>query len=372
MKAGKIFIITLILVVMLLVIWLINSNSQTHATLEVPPSVDVVKVIQKDTPYVIALAGTTESYKTVEIKSLVNGHLVKVHFQEGQNVKINDLLFEIDSRNFEYQLNQAEANLLRDQVQLENAEREEQRYRDLFEQNAVSEEQYLQILTNMKVLKAAIESDKAMIANANLQIEYTKILSPIDGKLGEILLYEGNLVEINAIKPLVVINKISPINVSFSVPEQYLSSIRLSKESGDLVVNVETASGQKIKDGEIVFIDNNIDIASGTIKLKALLPNSNEILWPGQCVKVFLNVYNKKNALVIPTKAIQINQKGSFVFVIDQNNKASIRNIIIEFADDNEAVIKEGLTSGETIVVNGQLHLSKDKVVIPTLVEDKS
>jgi multidrug efflux system membrane fusion protein len=159
--------------------------------------------------------------------------------------------------------------------------------------------------------------------------------------------------------------------VSFSVPEQHLNSLLRSKESDDLIVSIETSSGQKIKDGKIIFIDNNIDIASGTIKLKALMPNENEILWPGQLVKVFLNVYNKKNALVIPTKAIQINQNGSFVFVINQNNKVSIRNIKIEFSDDNYAVVTKGLSIGETIVINGQLRLSQDKLVIPTLIEGK-
>ncbi len=223
----------------------------------------------------------------------------------------------------------------------------------------------------MKVLKAAIESDEAMIANAKLQIEYSKISAPIDGRAGEILLHEGNLVDVNSIRPLVIINKISPIYVSFSVPEQHLNSLLRSKESDDLIVSIETSSGQKIKDGKIVFIDNNIDIASGTIKLKALMPNENEILWPGQFVKVFLNVYNKKNALVIPTKAIQINQNGSFVFVINQNNKVSIRNIKIEFSDDNYAVVTKGLSIGETIVINGQLRLSQDKLVIPTLIEGK-
>ena len=370
MKIGKLLIIILILAGILLVIWSMN-YSKVAKTPEPLAAVDVVQVIQKDTPYIIALAGTTEVYKTGEVKSLVNGHIVKVHFQEGENVKEGDLLFEIDSRNFEYQLRQAEANLSRDQVQLENAEKEEQRYHDLFAQNAVSEEQYLQVLTNMKVLKAAIESDEAMIANAKLQIEYSKISAPIDGRAGEILLHEGNLVDVNSIRPLVIINKISPIYVSFSVPEQHLNSLLRSKESDDLIVSIETSSGQKIKDGKIVFIDNNIDMSSGTIKLKALMPNENEILWPGQFVKVFLNVYNKKNALVIPTKAIQINQNGSFVFVINQNNKVSIRNIKIEFSDDNYAVVTKGLSIGETIVINGQLRLAQDKLVIPTLIEGK-
>ena len=369
---DNIVLIGLSLLSLVLIGWLITHNKKINHAPTLVPQVNVTSVVQKDMPLILELAGNTLAYQTVQVKSLVSGQLININFREGQNIKTNDLLFKIDSREFEYQLQASEAALLRDQAQLENAEKEEQRYRDLFAKKAVSQEQYLQMLTNMNVLKATIAADKAMIKTAQLQIEYAKILSPINGKAGESNFDIGNLIQANSTTPMVSINTISPIYVSFSVPEQYLNALRNAEDANNLPVIIKTSSGEEIKDGKIVFIDNMIDTTTGTIKLKALFPNVEEVLWPGQFVKIYLNVRSKKDALIVPKKAVQINQEGSYVFVIKEDNKAEIRKIKIDFSNDNYSVVSEGIQKGDKIVVDGQLRLTHGTEVIPKVIQEGS
>lgn len=186
------------------------------------------------------------------------------------------------------------------------------------------------MLTNMNMLKASVERDKAIIADANLQIEYSKIVAPFDGKLSESNVDIGDLVSPD-FASLVTINTISPIYVSFSVPEEYLDRINKSQKSNDLALTVRTVNDQEIKDGEIVFVDNAIDPNSGTIKVKATLLNNDEILWPGQFVRVSLTIYIEKAALIVPSKAMQTNDQGPYVFVVNKDNKAVVKNIDIVF-----------------------------------------
>ena len=162
---------------------------------------------------------------------------------------------------------------------------------------------------------------------------------------------------------LVTINTISPIYVSFSVPEEYLDRINKSQKSNDLALIVRTVNDQEIKDGEIVFVDNSIDPNSGTIKVKATLPNNDEILWPGQFVRVSLTIYTEKEALIVPSKAMQTNDQGPYVFVVDKDNKAVVKNIDIVFSNDDFIVIKSGIDEGETVITNGQLRLSNGSEV---------
>jgi len=358
--------ILLILIALIVtgIFWYIQNSGKTGTN---APSVTIVPVdagtvIRKDTPYSIELAGITQAFKSVQVKSLVTGEIIKVHFQEGGPVKEGDLLFELDDRNFQYQLQQAEANLLRDEIQLENAKKEEERYRILLEQKAVSEEEYLAIKTTMNAMEATVRADKAVIENTRLQIEYCKITATIDGRPGEIILDEGN-VAVADNQTLAVINQISPIYTTFSLSEKHLNALRKLASPEELAVTVKTSSGEEIKYGSITFIDNEIDTTTGTVKLKALFPNSDETLWPGQFVRIFVNIYNKKGALVIPSKALQTNQEGSFVFVIGADNKVKIRKISVEFADDNNAVIAEGLIEGEKIVTGGQSRLNDESLV---------
>ncbi|HJD63298.1 MAG TPA: efflux RND transporter periplasmic adaptor subunit [Rickettsia endosymbiont of Degeeriella rufa] len=289
--------------------------------------------------------------------------MLSVNFDDGQEVKADDLLYEIDPRPFQNQLQQAEASLLSETYNLENAIKEEARYRNLYKENAVSEEQYLHMLTNMNVLKAAVERDKAVIADANLQIEYSKIVAPFDGKLSESNVDIGNLAQAG-LTTLVTINTILPIYVSFPVPEEHLNKINKSQKNSDLSLIVKSSNGQEVTDGEIVFIDNTIDSNSGTIKLKATLSNKDEILCPGQFVRVSLSVYTEKDALVVPSKAIQTNDQGPYVFIVDENNKAVIKNVEIAFVNDDFVVIKSGIEEEEIVVTKGQLRLNNNTEVV--------
>ncbi|HJD56326.1 MAG TPA: efflux RND transporter periplasmic adaptor subunit [Rickettsia endosymbiont of Pyrocoelia pectoralis] len=310
----NLILITLLVLIVILVLWVVKHHHKSNKHIIIAAPVEVTKVIKKDAPYVIELAGEAESYQSIDVKSQVTGQILSVNFDDGQEVKAGTILYEIDSRPFQNQLQQAEANLLSDTYNLENATKDEARYKSLYQEKAVSEEQYLQMLTNMNMLKAAVERDKAIIADANLQIEYSKITAPFDGKLSESIPSPGDLVQAGS-TTLVTLNTISPIYVSFSVPEEHLNKINESYKSNDLSLIVRTANGLEIKDGEIVFIDNAIDVNSGTIKVKATLPNEDETLCPGQFVRVSLTVYVEKEALIVPSKAIQTNDQGPYIFL---------------------------------------------------------
>jgi multidrug efflux system membrane fusion protein len=320
-------------------------------------AVEFVEAKEQNTPKIIELPGNIEPYITVDIRSRVDGQIMTVNFKEGQNVKKGDLLFQLDSRGFVDQLNKAQAQLESDLAKLTNAQAEEKRYGQLLGQEVVSVEAYQQKLTNLNTTQATIDSDKADIKNAQLQIDYSNITSPVDGKTGPILLKEGNMVKANDTNSLVSINTISPIYCSFSVSEKYLDVIKNSKANNLLKLVVKTDKDTEISNGEILFIDNQINEGTGTIKVKGLIPNTDEVLWPGESVQVYLQLYSKENAIIIPDKAVQIGPNGQYVFVIDKDNKAKIRNIEIDFTNGGYTVIASGLKAGEKIVTNGQIRL---------------
>jgi multidrug efflux system membrane fusion protein len=320
-------------------------------------AVEFVEAKEQNTPKIIELPGNIEPYITVDIRSRVDGQIMTVNFKEGQNVKKGDLLFQLDSRGFVDQLNKAQAQLESDLAKLTNAQAEEKRYGQLLGQEVVSVEAYQQKLTNLNTTQATIDSDKADIKNAQLQIDYSNITSPVDGKTGPILLKEGNMVKANDTNSLVSINTISPIYCSFSVSEKYLDVIKNSKANNLLKLVVKTNKDAEISNGEILFIDNQINEGTGTIKVKGLIPNTDEVLWPGESVQVYLQLYSKENAIIIPDKAVQIGPNGQYVFVIDKDNKAKIRNIEIDFTNGGYTVIAGGLKAGEKIVTNGQIRL---------------
>lgn len=354
----------IILAIFIITVYLFESSkSKTILNTEKPINIEAQKVITQDMPFILQLTGTNEASENVSVTSQVTGQIIAVNFVQGQNVKKGDILFQIDKRPFEYQLEQAQANLHRDEALLINAQKEEKRYYNLLKEKAVSEEQYQQMLANLNSLKATIEADKAAIDNAKLQIEYSNITAPIDGKTGELLIDIGNLIQANSPNPLVTIRKFSPIYVNFSAPEQFLPGILKSYANNELEVSIKTSLNEIIKDGQIIFIDNQVDQPTSTIKLKASFDNKDELLWPGQPTKLSLKIFVRKNAITIPTKAVQINQNGPFVFVINDENRTEIRKIKIDFSDDTIIVVSEGLKENEVIVTNGQLKLSNKTLV---------
>jgi membrane fusion protein, multidrug efflux system len=302
--------------------------------------------------------GNVEAFSTVSVKSQITGVLTQAHFKEGQDVKKGQLLFTIDPRPLEAVLKQAEANLARDVAQLQNAREQARRYAELFKKQYVSQEQYEQIRTNADALEAVVDADKAAVENARVQLSYCYIYSPIDGQVGSLLVNEGNLVRVNDATPLVVINQVSPINVTFSVPEQNLADIRRHMATGSLKVDARYQGDEgRPEQGNLAFIDNTVDRTTGTIKLKAEFKNGDRRLWPGQFINVALTLSTQSDAVVVPSEAVQVGQEGQHVFVVKPDNSVEVRPVVVARTDEGEAVIANGLQPGEQIVREGQFLL---------------
>ena len=319
----------------------------------------VATATQKTMPLQIRAVANVEAYSTVSVKSQVTGVITQAHFKEGQDVKKAQLLFTIDPRPLEAAVKQSEANLARDAAQLENALEQARRYKDLVEKKFVSAEQYDQIRTNAAAMEAVVAADKAAVENAKVQLSYCYIYSPIDGQVGTLLVNEGNLVRVNDGTPLVVINQVAPIFVTFSVPEQNLPDIRRHMTAGSLKVEARfQADGGQPERGNLALIDNAVDRTTGTIKLKAEFKNSDRRLWPGQFINVALTLTTQSDALVVPAEAIQVGPEGQHVFVVKPDKSVEVRPVVVARTDEGEAVIGEGLQVGEQIVREGQFLLN--------------
>ena len=317
------------------------------------------KVIQKAVPVQVRAIGNVEAYSTVSVKSQIGGQLVRVHFKEGQDVRKGTLLFTIDPRPYEAALKQAEANLAKDTAQLENARAERLRYEDLIKHDYVTKQEYEQIRTNAAALEATVNADKAVVENARLQLKYCFIYSPIDGRTGYLQSNEGNLIKEDADNPMVVVNQVQPIYVTFSVPEHYLSEIKKYMSGGKLNVKAFIAKGaDHPEEGILTFIDNTVDVTTGTIKLKATFPNKEKRLWPGQFVDIIMTLTTQPDAIIVPSQALQTGQKGQYVFVIKNDLTVESRPVIISRTIDGDAVVEQGLRPGDTIVTDGQLRLA--------------
>ena len=328
--------------------------------------VSVATVAQQTVAVRIQAIGNAEAYATVALKARVDGQIVEVNFKEGQEVRKGAVLFKIDSRPFEATLRQAEANLIRDTAQKEQTRSQERRYQELLQKNFVSKEAYAQIRTNADSAQAVAAATKAAVDNARLQLEYCTIRSPIDGFVGKVMLQMGNMVKANDTNPLVVINQVRPIYVNFAVPEQHLSAIRGYMGKQTLSVEAQPPNSDKpAAGGTLSFVDNAVDNTTGTIKLKAVFPNKDNALWPGLFVNVNLKLYDQKNALVVPSQAVQTGPDGQYAYVVKPDMSTEVRKVAVERVDGDNAIVASGLRSGETVVVKGQLRLVPgSKVVI--------
>jgi multidrug efflux system membrane fusion protein len=302
--------------------------------------------------------GNVEAYSTVSIKSQVTGVLTEAHFKEGQDVKKGQLLFTIDPRPLEAALKQAEATLARDFAQVQNWREQARRYAELVKKQYVSREQYDQIKANADAAEAVVVSDQAAVENAKVQLSYCYIYSPMNGRVGSLLVNEGNLVRVNDGAPLVVINQLTPIYVTFSVPEQNLEDIKRHMSMGKLKVDAIFPSDEgRPETGALSFVDNAVDRSTGTVKLKAEFANGARRLWPGQFVNVALTLTSQPDAVVIPSEAIQAGQDGQQVFVIKPDKTVEVRPVTVGPTNEGEAVIAKGLAPGELVVREGQFLL---------------
>ncbi len=351
-----------------------------------PVPVVVAKVSQRDVPINVDVIGNVEAYSTITVKAQVGGELTKVSFHEGDFVKKGDLLFTIDARPFEAQLSQAQANLARDTAALSQtqanlardianekyAQDQATRYRGLFDQGVVSREQSDQMRSSADALsqtvladKAAIESaraqivaSKAAVDTATVQMSYTTITSPIDGRTGSIAVKQGNVVAANT-SDLMTITEVQPIYVTFSVPEAQLGDIKRYMAQGPLQVQAAPQADTTTQEtGVLTFIDNSVDATTGTIKLKGTFQNAANRLWPGEFVRVTLGLTTRPHATVVPNQAVQTGQDGQFVYVVKDDRTVEMRPVVTGTRVDQELVIDRGLEPGETVVTEGQLRLT--------------
>jgi membrane fusion protein, multidrug efflux system len=317
----------------------------------------VGKVVQQDVPSQVRAIGNVTAYSTVSIRSRVGGELMKVHFDDGQEVKKGDMLFSIDPRVPMAALQQARANLARDEAIVSQARTELERERKLLDSKLVSQDEFEKVQSAWKSAVANAEATKAAVTNFDLQVDFTSIRSPIDGKTGSILVRAGNQVNAES-DVLVTINQVHPIYVVFSVPEQYLAEIR--KESADKTLKVEARAPDwtgPSPQGELTFIDNSVDTTTGTIQLKATFPNADNALWPGQFVQVTVTLKSLPQVTVVPSQAVQAGQSGDYVYVVKPDQSVEMRPVFAAMTYAGGTVITNGLSVGETVVLDGQLRL---------------
>ena len=309
--------------------------------------------------------GSVESPKTVTIKSRVDGQILRAAFKEGAHVRKGSLLYQLDPRTFEASLHMAEANLTRDRAQLANANGNLKRYRELAARGFATGQQFDAAKSGAASLQATVAADKADVDLATLELDYTNIRAPFDGVAGAELINPGNNVKANDL-PLVVVNQVQPIYVTFSVPEQYLPEIRRNFKKHPLPVSVTIPGGDGAPiRGRLFFVDNAIDASTGTLKLKATFANRDNRLLPGQFVNVDLAVTRIDNAIAVPTAALQTGQNGSYVYVVDKEMKAEIRTVTTGAVDQGFTTVTSGLKPGEKIIVDGQLRLAPGMTVAP-------
>ena len=343
--------------------------------------ITVASVIQKDVPVDLQAVGNVEAYLTITVKAQVGGELTVVAFREGDFVKKGELLFTIDSRQLEAQLNQVQANLARDEAVLSQvqanlakdmaqekySQAEIDRYASLLEKGLVPKEQAEQVRAsadassaavradeaNIRSARAAIAASGAAVDNLRLQLSYASIRSPIDGRTGNLNVKQGNLVSANSTE-LMTINEVEPIYVTFSVPEVRLPEIRL----GQTVLASLRDDSSEPETGQVSFIDNAVDSTTGTIRVKGTFPNRNRKLWPGEFARVILRFRIQPNALTVPNQAVQTGQEGSYVYVVKQDRTVESRPVVTGARVDQDLVIEKGLSLGETVVAEGQLRLA--------------
>src|ERR1017187_4618557 len=356
--------------------------------------VTVAKSTIRNVPVEIQVIGNVEAYSTITVKALVGGQLTTVHFKEGDFVKKGEKLFDIDPRPLEAAYNQAVANIARDQASLLQAQAnlardqanakyqdsQAKRYGELFQAGVIYKDQAEQLRAGADASAQAVNADQAAIAsaranigasqataeNAKVQLSYTTIYSPIDGRTGNLTVKQGNVVTANNMD-MMTINQVEPIYVTFSVPEAQLPAIKKYMALGSLSVrsrpqDADTAEEER---GALTFVDNTVDVTTGTIKLKGTFPNHNRQLWPGQFVRVTLLLTTQANAIVVPNQAIQTGQSGSFIYVVKEDKTVETRPVVAGARVGQDMVVDQGISAGETVVIEGQLRLAPgSKVVI--------
>lgn len=335
------------------------SDGPGQAPGQPPVPVTTALTAQRAAPVQVKAIGQVEALSTVSITAQVEGQLKKVHFAEGQDVELGQHLFTIDPRPYQAALDQALANLAKDQALLKEYRQEAERNKDLVKRDFVSKQDYDQIVSKAESQAAAVKADEAAVEKAQLDLHYCYIHAPLSGRTGSLLVHEGNVVSTGQDHPLLVIKQTHPCYVSFAVPERELERIQLHQvQHGPLLVQAAPPDSQwPVEKGKLSFIDNKVDKGSGTILLKGTFDNPQSRLWPGQFVNVVLVLDTIPNAVLAPGRAIQTGPKGLFVFVVGKDGVVEMRPIKPGEVLEEEVVIAKGLKAGERVVTDGQLAL---------------
>jgi multidrug efflux system membrane fusion protein len=325
-----------------------------------PPAVPITAAVavRKPMPLETTVIGTVEAFSTVAVRAQITGELTSVNFKQGDDVQAGQELFTLDRRPLEAALQQATANLARDTAQAANAKAIVERYEALVERGIVSREQRDTARSSVAALEGTLAADRAAIENARVQLQYATIRAPISGRTGALMVNAGNLVRANDQAPLVTINQVTPIYVSFAFPEPLLPDLRRYMAQGTLRVEARPASGTgPVAVGNITFVDNSVDQTTGTIKVKGTFSNQDRWLWPGQYVNVVVRLTTESQAIVVPTIAVQNGPEGFYVFLVKSDQTVEMRPVTVARQAGTETVIKDGVAAGDTVVTDGHLRL---------------
>ncbi|WP_047679554.1 MULTISPECIES: MdtA/MuxA family multidrug efflux RND transporter periplasmic adaptor subunit [Xenorhabdus] len=341
------------------------SALQKNSHLIPPQPVQVATVKIESVPHYLGGLGTVQAADTVNVTSLVNGQLIALHFNEGQLVKKGDLLAEIDPRPFQVRLAKAQGQYVKDQAILADAKQNLARYQQLAKNKLITQQDLDKQFSLVRQYQAALKTDQADIDEQKLQLTYSRIIAPISGRVGLKRIDVGNYVSSGGENPIVVITRINPIDVVFSLPENDLSTIlKAQKSNKELAVIAWDRNNQlQLAQGKLLSIDNQIDVATGTIKMKAQFNNQDNALFPNQFVNIQIKVNTLNNAIVIPSAALQMSSEGYFVWMVDKDNKVSKHKVTIGLQNTELVVINNSLSVGDRVVTDGTDQLTEGAII---------
>jgi len=331
------------------------NSKQTNGVPAVP--VTVAQAEQREVPITLSAVGNMLPFSTVQIKTMVSAEIMRAGFSDGDFVRKGQLLFQLDPRSFEADLLKAKGQLEKDKATAVTARANANRYSALFKEGVVARELYEQMVSTADQAEAAVLADQGAVESARVNVTFTKIFSPIDGRTGGMQLYPGNVSKANDL-PLVTINQVTPIYASFSIPEQFLPEVkeRLTKGSLKVAATIPNTS-VPVDVGKVTFVDNTVDRTTGMITLRATFPNKDRVLWPGQFITVVLTLSNRPNATIVPFQAVQSGQQGPYMYVVKQDKTVEMRLVKLGPQYKEQLVIDDGVKPGETVVTDGHIRL---------------
>ena len=326
-------------------------------------SVELAKAERKSVPVDVDAIGTVTPISSVALKSRLETTIVSVHFEDGAKVNEGDLLFTLDSRQIDAQIEQAEGVLAKDQAQLEGAQRDLKRYNDLVAKGATTQVNVDNARTQSDILIGTIKADQSALDNLKVQKSYTMIRAPFSGRIGAANVKVGNFVRPADTAPLAVINQMAPVYVTFAIPQRVLVDLRDAMTKGDSTVIATIPGHQRSEDGKVAMVENAVDATTGMVTVRGIMNNANETLWPGTLVQTKL-IIRDQDSIVVPTVAVQRSQNGNYVFVV-KDGVAKVRPVKVDRTFQGFSVISDGLSGDEDVVVDGQLLLSDGSRVEP-------